>query len=44
MLVEGDPLTRGLLAETLTHAGFIVGAVADGTAASRMLRIMDPAT
>jgi DNA-binding NarL/FixJ family response regulator len=42
MLVEDDPLTRGLLAETLTHAGFIVGAVAHGTAASRMLRIMDP--
>ena len=42
MVVEDDPLTRGLLAEALTNAGFIVGAVADGSAAQRMLRRMDP--
>lgn len=42
LVVEDDALTRGLLAEALTHAGFIVGAVADGLSASRMLRSMDP--
>jgi DNA-binding NarL/FixJ family response regulator len=42
MVVEDDPLTRGLLAEALTSAGFIVGAVADGVAAQRMFRRMDP--
>lgn len=42
LVVEDDALTRGLLAETLTHAGFVVGAVGDATAARQMWRTMDP--
>jgi DNA-binding NarL/FixJ family response regulator len=42
LVVEDDRLTLGLLAETLTQAGFVVGAAANASEARRMWSIMDP--
>jgi DNA-binding NarL/FixJ family response regulator len=41
LVVEDDRLTLGLLAETLTQAGFIVGAAASASEARRMWSMMD---
>jgi DNA-binding NarL/FixJ family response regulator len=42
LVVEDDRLTLGLLAETLTQAGFVVGAAANASEARRMWSIMFP--
>ncbi len=42
LVVEDDKLTLGLLAETLTQSGFVVGAAANVTEARRMWSRMDP--
>jgi DNA-binding NarL/FixJ family response regulator len=42
LVVEDDKLTLGLLAETLTQSGFVVGAAATATEAWRMWEKMDP--
>lgn len=42
LVVEDDKLTLGLLAETLTQSGFVVGAAANATEARRMWSRMDP--
>ncbi len=42
LVVEDDRLTLGLLAETLTQSGFVVGAAASATEARKMWTRMDP--
>jgi CheY-like chemotaxis protein len=42
LVVEDDKLTLGLLAETLTQSGFVVGAASTATEAWRMWEQMDP--
>lgn len=42
LVVEDDRLTLGLLTETLTQAGFVVGAAATVSEARRMWSRMDP--
>jgi DNA-binding NarL/FixJ family response regulator len=42
LVVEDDKLTLGLLTETLTQSGFVVGAASTATDAWRMWEKMDP--
>lgn len=42
LVVEDDKLTLGLLAETLTQSGFVVGAASNAADARRMWSTMDP--
>jgi DNA-binding NarL/FixJ family response regulator len=42
LIVEDDRLTLGLLAETLTQSGFVVGAATSASDARRMWSTMDP--